>query len=336
MRLFTSSSNSTEARRGWSAMLLAGFIWLSGLMLFDGYLRDLGHLPSVSDSSQLWAQERSRTNGSDAVVFIGASRTLYGVDLQTVREAMPDSKPVMLALNGAYPIATLEALADDSAFNGTLLVDVDARGLSESNWTAQSAKNHYFEHDWTPNWAVHRRLLNELQRHWVFLTPRLGVFPLLKSAITDAPAPFLAHDTLSARREGFLNFDRVSASGLSEMFRVGLVEDLAQHPPPSEEHWLRALAPVKTWVQQIEARGGRVIFFVPPVSGHQAALAEAAYPFARYWQRFITEYDLRGWHYLESDVFKTLELPDNSHVDARQKAEYTRLLLAELKGRGLL
>ena len=336
MRLFTSSSNSTEARRGWSAMLLAGFIWLSGVLLYEGFLRDLGHLPSVSDSSQLWAQERSRTNGSDAVVFIGASRTLYGVDLQTVREAMPDSKPVMLALNGAYPIATLEALADDSVFNGTLLVDVDARGLSESNWTAQSAKNHYFEHDWTPNWAVHRRLLNELQRHWVFLTPRLGVFPLLKSAITDAPAPFLAHDTLSARREGFLNFDRVSASGLSEMFRVGLVEDLAQHPPPSEEHWLRALAPVKTWVQQIEARGGRVIFFVPPVSGHQAALAEAAYPFARYWQRFITEYDLRGWHYLESDVFKTLELPDNSHVDARQKAEYTRLLLAELKGRGLL
>jgi hypothetical protein len=54
--------------------------------------------------------------------------------------------------------------------------------LSESNWDAQSANNHYFEHDWTPNWAVHRWLLNELQRHWVFLTPRLGVFPLLKSA----------------------------------------------------------------------------------------------------------------------------------------------------------
>jgi hypothetical protein len=35
-------------------------------------------------------------------------------------------------------------------------------------------------------------------------------------------------------------------------------------------------------------------------------------------------------------VFKTLELPDHSHVDARQKAEYTRLLLMELKRRGLL
>ena len=336
MRLFTSSSNRAAARRAGSVMFLAGFIWLSGVLLFDGHLRDLGHLPSVIDSSQLWAQERSRTNGSDAVVFIGASRTLYGVDLQTVREVMPGSKPVMLALNGAYPMATLKALAKDPAFNGTLLVDVDARGLSWSNWAAQSDKNRYFEHDWTPNWAVHRWLLNQLQRHWVFLTPRLGVFPLLRSAMTDAPAPFLAHDMLSAEREGFLNFDRVSAAGLSEMFRVGLVEDLALHPPPPEEHWLRALAPVKQWVQMIEARGGRVIFFVPPVSGHQATLAEAAYPFARYWQRFITEYDLRGWHYRESDVFKTLELPDNSHVDARQKAEYTRLLLMELKRRGLL
>jgi hypothetical protein len=336
MRLFTFSSNSAEARRGWSAMLCAGFIWLGGVLLYEGYLRDQGHLPSIIDSSQLWAQERSRTDGSDAVVFIGASRTLYGVDLRTVREVIPGSKPVMLALNGAYPMATLKALADDTAFSGTLLVDVDARGLSESNWDAQSAKNHYFEQDWTPNWAVHRRLLNALQRHWVFLTPRLGALPVLKSVITDAPAPFLAHDTLSAQREGFLNFDRVSATGLSEMFRVGLVEELALHPPPSADNWLRALAPVKQWVQQIEARGGRVIFFVPPVSGHQATLAEAAYPFARYWQRFIAEYDLVGWHYRESDIFTALELPDNSHVDARQKAEYTRLLLMELKGRGLL
>ena len=99
-------------------MFCAGFIWLSGVLLFDVYLRDLGHLPSVIDSSQLWAQERSRTNGSDAVVFIGASRTLYGVDLQTVRKSIPGSRPVMLALNGAYPMATLKALADTQGLTG--------------------------------------------------------------------------------------------------------------------------------------------------------------------------------------------------------------------------
>jgi len=43
-----------------------------------------------------------------------------------------------------------------------------------------------------------------------------------------------------------------------------------------------------------------------------------------------------GWHYRESNVFSALELPDQSHVDARQKAEYTRLLLMDLKRRGNL
>ena len=141
MHLFTSSSNGGDSRRLVSVMLLAGVVWFSGVLAYEAHLRAQGHLPSIIDSPQLWAQERSRTDGSDAVVFIGASRTLYGVDLQTVREVMPGSKPVMLALNGAYPMATLKALADDTAFNGTLLVDVDARGLSERNWAAQSIKN---------------------------------------------------------------------------------------------------------------------------------------------------------------------------------------------------
>ncbi len=86
MRLFTSSSKGGGARRGWSVILLAAVVWLSGVWLYEGYLRDQGHLPSIIDSPQLWAQERSRIEGADAVVFIGASRTLYGIDLQTVEQ----------------------------------------------------------------------------------------------------------------------------------------------------------------------------------------------------------------------------------------------------------
>ena len=85
-----------------------------------------------------------------------------------------------------------------------------------------------------------------------------------------------------------------------------------------------------------------LIFFVPPVSGYQATLIEAAYPRARYWQRFIDQYQLRGWHYLDDDgLLDEITLPDDSHVDAAQKGAYTQRLLAQrllgnLRREGLL
>ena len=53
------------------------------------------------------------------------------------------------------------------------------------------------------------------------------------------------------------------------MFRGDLSADLLRHPPSSEDSWVQALGPVKEWVTRIEGRGGRVILFVPAVSGHQ-------------------------------------------------------------------
>lgn len=334
MPLFTSSS---DMMRWLCAGLLALIVWAFGVMAYERHLRSEGHLPTVIDTPQLWAQERSRVYGDQALVFIGASRTLYGIDLDTVEAMLPQSNAVMLALNGRYPLATLQALAEDADVTGTLLVDVDARGLSEYNWGAQAESNRYFADDWTPSWSVHRRLLSPLQRHGVSLNPRLGWLPMSKSWLEMAPPPFVAHDALSARREGCLDFDRVDAAGLAQMFKADLERELEKHLPPPAEAWLNKLAPVKDWVRRIEARGGRVVFFVPPVSGYQSTLVEAAYPRARYWQRFIDHYQLRGWHYLDDDgLLDEITLPDDSHVDASQKGAYTRRLLGNLLREGLL
>ena len=334
MPSFTSNSDLT---RWLGAGLLALIVWAAGAIAYEQHLRSGGHLPTVIDTPQLWAQERSRVYGDQALVFIGASRTLYGIDLDTVEAMAPQSKAVMLALNGRYPLATLQALAEDVDFTGTLIVDVDARGLTEYNWDAQAERNRYFANDWTPSWYVHRRLLSPLQRHWVSLNSRLGWLPMSKSLLEIAPPPFVAHDALSARREGYLDFDRVDAAGLAQMFKADLERELEEHPPPPAPAWLDKLSPVSDWVRRIEARGGRVVFFVPPVSGYQATLVEAAYPRARYWQRFIDQYQLRGWHYLDDDgLLDDITLPDDSHVDAAQKAAYTQRLLDNLQREGLL
>ena len=331
------SISSSDMVRWLGAGLLALIVWAAGAIAYEQHLRSEGHLPTVIDTPQLWAQERGRVYGDQALVFIGASRTLYGIDLDTVEAMVPQSNAVMLALNGRYPLATLQALAEDVDFTGRLLVDVDARGLTEYNWDAQAERNRYFANDWTPSWYVHRRLLSPLQRHWVSLNSRLGWLPMSKSLLEIAPPPFVAHDALSARREGYLDFDRVDAAGLAQMFKADLERELEEHPPPPAEAWLKMLAPVSDWVRRIEARGGRVVFFVPPVSGYQATLVEAAYPRARYWQRFIDQYQLRGWHYLDDEeLLDEITLPDDSHVDAAQKAAYTQRLLDNLQREGLL
>jgi hypothetical protein len=49
----------------------------------------------------------------------------------------------------------------------------------------------------------------------------------------------------------------------------------------------------------------------------------------------MTEHGLVGWHYHERDLITPVEFPDNSHVDVRQKAEFTRLLTAALRRRDI-
>lgn len=316
--------------------LVAASIWVFCLFLYESALREKGHAPTVSDSQQLWSQERGRVSGSNAIVFAGASRTLYGIDLGTVQALLPDSKPVMLALNGRYPVATLRYLAEESDFNGTLLIDIDARGLADYYWDAQLPANRYFLEEWTPNWAVHRRILNVLQTKCSLLNPRLGFFPMLKSWLGFSPTPLPSHASLASNREGFLDFDKVDAARLADMFKAGLEEDLKAHPPKPPEQWLETLAPLKAWVASIERRGGSVIFYIPPVSDHQFDLSQEAYPRELYWQKFINHYQLKGWNFEDDVEMRGLALPDSSHVSASMKPRYTRLLLSSLSGAGLL
>lgn len=332
-----SSTSNSDMTRWLGIGLVALAIWAVGATVYERQLRNVGHRPSVIDTPQLWAQERSRIYGDQTMVFIGASRTLYGIDLATVKVVMPHTRPLMLAMDGRYPLATLKALAGDPEFNGTLVVDVDAQGLSSHHWDDQAIYNRYFEDEWTLSWSLHRWLLSLFQRHWTLLNPRLGWLPMSKSWLRMAPPPFVAHDAISTRREGYLDFDRVDEAGLAQMFRADLASELQKHPPPPADDWLKTLSPVSDWVRRIEARGGKVIFFVPPVSGYQAALIEAAYPRPLYWQRFIDHYQLHGWHYLDDDeLLDVILLPDDSHVDGSQKDAYTRRLLSNLQREGLL
>lgn len=315
-----------------TAVLIAGGL-VSGA---EHYWRAKGYLPGIIDSSQLWSISRQQAGASNTLAFLGASRTQFGVKIDTVRQLLPDAQPVMLAINGQYPLATLNSLAEDDSFTGVALVDVDGRGMALYNRWAQQAYNEYYHHRWTPNWHYHRRLLNHWQAHMAIGYPRLSAAQTIVRALEDKGLPFNPYTRLQANRSGYIDFSRIDPQRLADSFARGLQKDIDNNPPPSPAQWLAELAPVAEWAKTIEARGGKVIFYEPPVSGRQRSLADAAYPREDYWQRFIDHYQLTGLHYQDEPALLAFDLPDESHVSGDTRPAYTRALIDILQRRELL
>src|SRR5690554_1388464 len=333
------STSSFKHRRG-AYWLLTGALALGCalalVMAAEAGWRLRGHTPSVIDSTQLWSLHRSRAQGDKALVFLGASRTQFGIHLPTVAALLPEATPVMLAINGRYPLASLQHLAEDEQFTGTVLLDVDSRGMALYNRWMQQTYADYYDSRWSPNWYVHRHLLTAWQSHMTVARGPLAVVPTLTRWLGNQSAPRPSHVWLEANRSGIIDFTRVNPVDLANHFAVGLEQDIANNPPPPPVQWLADLAPVADWVYQIEARGGQVIFYEPPVSGRQREYAEAAYPREEYWQRFVDHYEFSGLNYQDAPKLLEFELSDESHVSGNQRPAYTRVLIETLQQRGLL
>ena len=83
---------------------------------------------------------------------------------------------------------------------------------------------------------------------------------------------------------------------------------------------------VVSWVERINARGGKVVFYREPVSGEHIALDEANFPREKYWHKLAaimpaTMIDFRDYPELVIDT------PDTSHIDIKDIDRHTRALV---------
>ena len=131
MRLSTFNFNRIGSLRWFWFYLIFLSTLFALLYTYNQYWIKQGYTPALVDSKSLWAYQRDKVYGSKKtpLVFVGASRTLFGIDLPYIRERLPSFEPVMLALNGQYPLAALKDLALDRKFSGVLVVDIDSHGL---------------------------------------------------------------------------------------------------------------------------------------------------------------------------------------------------------------
>lgn len=332
------SSISSSDTRGWlAAWVLALLLAGTGLAAVERHWRLRGYLPTVLDSTQLWSQQRARVYGDAPrpLVLLGASRMEYGVDTGVLRQQLPRYRPVMLAVNGLYPLAVLRDLAHDAEFRGVVLCDVESNGLMRDYFDLQQPWVDYFHRRWTPSWNLHRRVLTLWQRHALIANPDFGALAALKRAFAGG-APFRNYVTYYANRSGDIDYTKTDPAATKKHFAETVEGNIARMPHREPEHWLADIAPVFEWVRAIQARGGEVIFYESPTSGLTRTINDRLYPRAEYWDRFAAASPAPVVSANAEPELANTPLPDDSHIDYRDKAAYTRTLAKVLVERGLL
>lgn len=335
MHLFTSSSN--KSLRVWLGCLLGVFlIVFIAALSFEGMWRNKGYTATVQDTKQFWSVHRSMVYPykKKPLVFLGASRTLYGIDMNWLYKHAPDYFPVMLAVNGHYPLAVLKDLASDERFKGVVMIDIDSRGLRKDHHAMLQPYVEYYHKEFSPNKWLHHFLLARLQARLVFLDQKFSLINTAKYVLGVIPYPQISNTWMDTQRNSGADLLSVDAGALANWFAELVEDDMRKNPPERSADWLSGLSEVADWVHSIESRGGKVIFYTPPVSGRQYELEQRYYPRERYWNAFLLNYSLNGFAAKDIPLVASILLPDESHMHFTDKEKYTRAIFAKLNSYG--
>ena len=322
-------------RRALTALAIALVLAGSALFAVERQWRARGYTPIIVDAPDLWSLQRAKASYSERpIVFLGASRTLYAIDRATMRARLPAYEPVMLAMDGRYPLATLRDLAVDSDFRGLVVCDIDGAGFAAPSLDMQKPEVDYYHREFSPSRAAHRLLLNHWQLNAAIAR---SDFSLLRSAVrwwNGEGEPFRPYQWLDRRRFGHIDYDRGNTEAQKRELAANL-ERFGGHLPriPFNEWWPQ-VENANAWVRAIQARGGDVIFYASPTSGQRRWAEGDWFPRAEYWDKMAAATTAKTLFSLDVAALRDFPLPDDSHIDYRQKPAYTNALIDALIERG--
>lgn len=320
------------------------FVWGTGLALtvlvfcfLEGFWRSQGHRPSVVDSQALWAIHRAEVsdNRPSHVVLLGASRIQLGLSTETFRQRYPHYRLTQLAVDGSSPVASLASLAEDPSFRGTVICSLTAQWVWPQLVSGQDAYAEYYRRQHSPARSLETAMKCRLQERLVAINPHVRVARVLYHLVSRRALPAPSYLTTHSDRSRLADY---SLSDLSKYQHQGATGsrhgDGCDIPSPAE--WITAFERVEGYVRQIEARGGQVVFVRFPTTDETWAEDELHFPRAEYWDRMAAVTTAETLHFLDVPALTQFDLPDTSHLDAKDAPLFTSILLDCLQSRGIL
>ena len=364
----SSESHAHEIRRvvpdgPWLRMAAVALV-LNGIAIaaWESHVRAEGYQADYDDTPALWVPLRQRAVGArrEQLVFVGASRTLFDLDLDVFQRATKGPRPLQLATVGSNPMVIFSDLAEDETFAGTAIVGV-VPGLFSvpldlpvpPNATPKGYVERYEQ--WGPANAWEQPMSLWLQEHFAFiqqedlslkeLSRRLPVTNRVGARVPPTLPPHFAQLDLDRR----MRMTARAEQNTELMHRIQQIWIPLFTPPPkppifTEEVWAKmgadawnaTLTKAKANVAAITERGGRVIFVNHPSSGPLLELERLHRPRAKFWDRIVSETGAPGIHFEDYPALAGFTCPEWSHLSASDSVEYTKRLVEIMQRDGLL
>jgi hypothetical protein len=325
--------------------ILLSFFFLAG---WEMYLRNLGWKVDYDESSQLWADKRTKAvklSAQDATVFIGSSRIKFDLDCNTWRKITGD-EPVQLAMVGSTPLPVLDDLAADEDFKGKLVVDVtEGVFFNKSPQGPQSPNTNiaYYKNE-TPSEKASFQLSYLLESKFVFLDKdSYSINAMLdKLRIKSRPGvfvfPFFPKDFrfITSDRQQMMTQRFLTDTTLQNIVTGNwkFFASINKEPPASGARLDSFITTIKKDCDKIKARGGQVLFVRTPSSGPFWMGEQKNFPRTQYWDKLLQETNCPGIHFTDYPAIDHFVCPEWSHLSPKDAIVFTESFVPILEEKG--
>lgn len=330
------TARSRLHRQSWLIVVCAGVtLGVAAMAGLEVMWRHMGHSPSVVDDEALWSLQRDRIQQGDphVVVLLGWSRMLYDFAPQVFEREFTPYKVANLAIEGKHPIAVLRDLAADPSFVGVVVCDITYEGVRQARWDEQQPHVDYYHNTWKVGKKFERWLKNSLQQRFVCIRPTLGSREIIQSLWHDDwPKPF--HVVVHANRWWEADFTKADFKRIHEVLRQR-AEDAKQAKPIPDQQYIDGVKGLETFVQQIQSRGGKVVFVRMP-TGLKPPEDPSQFPKQLGWKELEKHTAAATIHFADVPALSRFICWDASHIDGRDSAAFTVSLGRELEKKGII
>jgi hypothetical protein len=287
------------------------------------------------DDARFWVTTRAKLRDYDPqqIILLGDSRMQCDLAPEVLADELRCEAPLQLAISAATPIPTLRHIAEESHFSGVVLCDIIPYFFFNASYFSGGAQQKYVD-AWNAQKSSIvgiasplRRLRNQLTIRGRIAAVRYGAKQVapMDPAIPSNPFWTVLPDRSIAQH--FSRADRLEDICLASS--AGARN--CPVPPISESDLVAEFAQYEGWVRQIMDRGGQVIFVRLPVSGIVLEAEEEKFPRDDYWRRMGRSSSAQFLDCADYPSLAEYTCPDGSHLDANNRAPFTKEFAAVLK-----